>query len=129
MKENCVIEQTQEIDMTINDIKHSPEVMAFASMFHYGCLGIEKTEADIRASVKRVIDSGYYLQALDVELIYASLVLELFNGRTPVHASVSYPLGNMDKKKKLRDLDLMIRIGVSQCAYCLNYRNILDQLE
>jgi hypothetical protein len=39
----------------MTDISHSPEVMAFAHMFHYGILGIEKREQDIRAGVKRVV--------------------------------------------------------------------------
>jgi len=112
--------------MTNNEIKHSPEVMSFASMFHYGVLGIEKTESDVRKGVQRVLDSGYILKAMNVELIYAPLVVKLIDNKMPVHTPVSYPLGNLALKKKLRDIELMIQIGVRNSAYCLNYRNILD---
>ena len=107
-------------------LRHSPEVMSFASMFHYGILGVEKTERDVRAGVQRVLDSGYTVTAVDVELIYAPLTVELLNGRMTVHSPVSYPLGNMGLKKKLRDIEKMIEVGVRDSAYCLNYRNILD---
>jgi deoxyribose-phosphate aldolase len=108
------------------DLRHSPEVMAFAGMFHFGVLGIEKTEQDIRAGVQRVLDSGYKVTAVDVELVYAPLTIELLEGRMTVHSPVSYPLGNLTLKKKLRDLEKMIEVGVRDSAYCLNYRHILD---
>ena len=110
----------------MEDIKQSPEVMAFAGMFHYGVLGIEKTEADVRTAVQRVIDSGYVLTAVDVELIYAPMVIDMIAGRMTVHAPISYPLGNLTLRKKLRDLQTMINIGIGDTAWCLNYRNILD---
>ncbi|MFK7801669.1 MAG: hypothetical protein AB8G95_08575 [Anaerolineae bacterium] len=110
----------------MTDLRHSPEVMAFAGMFHFGVLGVEKTEADVRTAVQRVLDSGYTLTAVDVELIYAPLVIDMIAGRMTVHSPVSYPLGNLTQKKKLRDLEKMIEIGVRDSAWCLNYRNILD---
>ena len=106
--------------------KHSPEVMAFAGMFHFGVLGIEKTEADVRQAVQRVIDSGYILTAVDVELVYAPMVIAMIEGRMTVHAPISYPLGNLTLRKKLRDLETMKKIGIGDTAWCLNYRNILD---
>jgi len=110
----------------MENLRHSPEVKAFAGMFHYGVLGVAKTEEDVRAGVKKVLESGYTLTAVDVELIYAPLAIELLDGRMTVHSPVSYPLGNMTLKKKLRDLEKMIEVGVRDSAYCLNYRYILD---
>ena len=110
----------------MEELRHAPEVMAFAGMFHYGVLGVEKTEGDVRTAVQRVLDSGYVLTAVDVELIHAPLVLEMIAGRMTVHSPVSYPLGNLTQKKKLRDLEKMIEIGVRDTAWCLNYRHILD---
>lgn len=112
--------------MPVSDRRHDAEVMAFTHMFHYGILGIEKTENDIREGVKRVLDSGYILQAMDVEIIYAPLVVALLEGKITVHSPVSYPLGNLTLQKKLRDIEQMIKIGVRDSAYCLTYRNILD---
>ena len=110
----------------MENLRHSPEVMAFAGMFHYGVLGVAKTEEDVRAGVKRILKSGYTFTAYDVELIYAPLAIELLDWRMTVHAPVSYPLGNMTLKKKLRDIEKMIEVGVRDSAYCLNYRDILD---
>ena len=110
----------------MEDLRHSPEVMAFAGMFHFGVLGVEKTEKDVRTAVQRVLDSGYILTAVDVELIHAPLVIEMIAGRMTVHSPISYPLGNLTLKKKLRDLEKMIEVGVRDSAYCLNYRHILD---
>lgn len=110
----------------MEDLRHSPEVMAFAAMFHYGVLGVVKTEEDVRAGVKRALDSGYTLTAVDVEVIYAPLAIELLEGQMTVHSPVSYPLGNMTLKKKHRDIEKLIEVGVRDTAYCLNYRNILD---
>jgi len=112
--------------MIDNDLRYSPEVMAFAGMFHYGILGIEKTEADVRSGIQRVLDSGYRLTAVDVELIYVPMTIDMIGGRATVHSPISYPLGNLTLKKKLRDLEDMMRIGVRDSAYCLNYRYILD---
>jgi deoxyribose-phosphate aldolase len=112
--------------MDREDLRHIPEVDAFASMFHYGILGIEKTAEDVRAGVKRVLDSGYTPTAMDVEMIHAPMVVEMLDGRVTTHTPISYPLGNLTLHKKLRDLQRLIEIGVRDSAYCLNYRHILD---
>lgn len=110
----------------MEDLSQSPEVKKFASMFHYGILGVEKTLADVNIGVKRVLESGYTPTAVDVEMIHAPYVVEMLQGRITTHTPISYPLGNMPIQKKLRDLDLLIEIGVRDSAFCLNYRNILD---
>jgi deoxyribose-phosphate aldolase len=112
--------------MEIDDLRHAPEVNAFASMFHYGILGIEKTIDDVREGVKRVFDSGYIPTAVDVEMIHAPMVVEMLEGRITTHTPISYPLGNLTLRKKLRDMECLIEIGVRDSAYCLNYRHILD---
>ncbi|MGD8807132.1 MAG: hypothetical protein PVH65_14845 [Chloroflexota bacterium] len=110
----------------MEELRHAPEVDAFAGMFHYGVLGIEKRVEDVRAGVQRVFDSGYIPTAVDVEMIHAPMVVEMLEGRITTHTPISYPLGNLTLRKKLRDLERLIEIGVRDSAYCLNYRNILD---
>lgn len=110
----------------MDDLRHDPRVKKFASMFHYGILGIEKTEVDVRNGVQRVLDSGYIPTAVDVEMIHAPMVVDILQGRITTHTPISYPLGNLTLRKKLRDLEKLIEIGVRDSAYCLNYRNILD---
>ena len=95
-------------------------------MFHYGVLGIEKTVDDVIEGVHRVLDSGYIPTAMDVEMIHAPLVVDMLEGKITTHTPISYPLGNLTLRKKLRDLERLIEIGVRDSAYCLNYRNILD---
>ena len=110
----------------MEDLKHAPEVEAFAGMFHYGILGIEKSVEEVIVGVNRVFDSGYIPTAVDVEMIHAPMVVEMLEGRITTHTPISYPLGNLTLRKKLRDLERLIEIGVRDSAYCLNYRNILD---
>lgn len=110
----------------MEDLRHAPEVKAFASMFHYGILGIEKTAAEVVEGVHRVWDSGYIPTAMDVEMIHAPMVVEMMEGKITTHTPISYPLGNLTLRKKLRDLERLIEIGVRDSAYCLNYRHILD---
>jgi deoxyribose-phosphate aldolase len=110
----------------MDDLRSAPEVKAFAGMFHYGILGIEKTIEDVRAGVKRVLDSGYIPTAVDVEMIHAPIAVEMLQGKVTTHTPISYPLGNLTTRKKLRDLERLIEIGVRDSAFCLNYRHILD---
>lgn len=110
----------------MEDLRHAPEVKAFAGMFHYGILGIEKTIGEVRDGVQRVLDSGYTPTAVDVEMIHAPMVVEMLEGKITTHTPISYPLGNLTLRKKLRDLECLIEIGVRDSAYCLNYRNILS---
>lgn len=110
----------------MEDLRHNPEVLSFAGMFHFGVLGIEKTAEDVRIGVDKVLDSGYIPTAVDVEMIHAPMVVDMLDGKVTTHTPISYPLGNMTLRKKLRDLERLIEIGVRDSAYCLNYRNILD---
>jgi deoxyribose-phosphate aldolase len=112
--------------MDFEYLRHAPEVDAFVGMFHYGILGIEKTAEEVREGVHRVLDSGYIPTAMDVEMIHAPMVVEMMEGRVTTHTPISYPLGNLTLRKKLRDMERLIEIGVRDSAYCLNYRDILD---
>jgi deoxyribose-phosphate aldolase len=113
--------------MTVTqDDRYSPEVMDFASRFHYASLGVEKTYQDLRIAIDKVLESGYVLEAFDCQMIYVPLALELFQGRVKVHSPISYPLGNMTLKKKLRDLAYFKKIGLQDSCWCLNFRELLD---
>jgi deoxyribose-phosphate aldolase len=108
------------------DPKFAPDVMDFASRFHFASLGVEKTTEDVRLAIQRVLDSGYILEAFDCQMIHISLALEMFQGKVKVHSPISYPLGNMTLSKKLRDLDYFMKVGIRDSCWCLNYREILD---
>jgi deoxyribose-phosphate aldolase len=107
-------------------LRYAPEVVELASRFHFASLGVEKTVEDLRAAIQRVLDSGYTLEAFDCQMIHAPLAIEMFQGKVKVHSPISYPLGNMTLRKKLRDLDYMKKIGIRDSCWCLNYREILD---
>jgi deoxyribose-phosphate aldolase len=108
------------------DDRYSQEVRDFASRFHFASLGVEKTSQDLRVAIKKVLDSGYIIEAFDCQMIYAPLAIDLFQGRVKVHSPISYPLGNMTLKKKLRDLEYFKKIGIRDSCWCLNYHEILD---
>jgi deoxyribose-phosphate aldolase len=108
------------------DIRFSPEVRELASRFHYASLGVEKTVEDLRIAIQRVLDSGYIIEAFDCQMIHAPLAIDMLSGRVKVHSPISYPLGNMTLRKKLRDLDYFKKIGIKDSCWCLNYREILD---
>ncbi len=108
------------------DDRFSPEVMDFASRFHFASLGVEKTSQDLREAIEKVLNSGYIIEAFDCQMIYAPLAIDLFQGRIKVHSPISYPMGNMTIKKKIRDLDYFKKIGIKDSCWCLNYREIID---
>lgn len=112
--------------MQVADYRYAPEVVDLASRFHYASLGVEKTVDDLRVAIQQVIDSGYILEAFDCQMIHASLAIEMLEGRMKVHSPISYPLGNMTMRKKLRDLDFMKQVGIEDSCWCLNYGDILD---
>jgi deoxyribose-phosphate aldolase len=108
------------------DDRFHPEVMDFASRFHFASLGVEKTSLDLREAINKVLESGYIIEAFDCQMIYAPLAIDLFQERIKVHSPISYPMGNMTIKKKLRDLDYFKKIGIKDSCWCLNYREIID---
>jgi len=106
--------------------RDSKEVKDFASLFHYGTLGIEKTSQDLRADIQKVRDSGYSFKAFNCEMIHAPLAIQLLEGRMRVHVPISYPLGNMTLNKKFLDLEYCAKIGVDEDCVCLNFGAIVS---
>ncbi len=102
------------------------EVRDFASLFHYGTLGIAKTTRDLRADLDRVLASGYTFKAYNVEMIHAGLTREILAGRMRLHVPISYPLGNFTLRKKQIDLAYCAGAGVDESCVCLNYGAILS---
>jgi deoxyribose-phosphate aldolase len=106
--------------------KESKEVKDFASLFHYGTLGIEKTTQHLRQDLKKVLESGFTFKAYNVEMTLAALTKELLDGRMRIHIPISYPLGNMTGYKKQIDLAYCQKIGIDESCVCLNYGAIVS---
>jgi deoxyribose-phosphate aldolase len=106
--------------------RQSKEVRDFASLFHYGTLGIAKTTEDLRRDMQKALDSGFSFKAYNVEMTLAPLTRELLDGRMRLHVPIAYPLGNFTLRKKQADLDCCLAIGVDESCVCLHYGAILS---
>ncbi len=106
--------------------RQSKEVKDFASLFHYGTLGIAKTTHDLRRDIQKVLDSGFNFKAYNVEMTLAPLTKELLDGKMRLHVPIAYPMGNFTLRKKQADLEYCVRIGVDESCVCLNYGAILS---
>lgn len=102
------------------------EAQEFMKLCHFGCQGVGKTETDVLVAVKRVLDSGYKLKAFDTEIIYIPLVKELLPSGIPLHAAVSYPMGRSTLKQKLRDLERVRSVGVSDTCLSIDWQAIFS---
>lgn len=103
------------------------DVYNFASMFHWGVLGIEKTYEDLRRGVEKVIESGFKIQAFNTEMTLAKVAKQMLGGKQRIHIPISYPLGNMTIKKKLIDLEYAARIGSDESCIVLNHSYIFSK--
>jgi deoxyribose-phosphate aldolase len=101
--------------------KIQDEAKQFASMFHFGVQGIEKSEAQMHADVKKLIDLGYTPRAFDTELNYLELVTECYGDRFNIHVPLDYPMGRSITQKKLRDLEYIKNCGCIDNCVCVNY--------
>lgn len=103
------------------------DVYNFASMFHWGVLGIEKTHEDLKLGVEKVKESGFKIQAFNTEMTLAKEAKQMFGSQQRIHIPISYPMGNMTLKKKLIDLEYAIKIGSDESCIVLNHKNIFSK--
>lgn len=102
------------------------EAKDFMKLCHFGCQGIGKTEADVRAAVKRLVQSGYSLKAFDTEIVYVPLVKTLLPKGIPIHSAISYPMGRCLLKQKLYDLQRVYDIGVEDTCLSVDWQAIFS---
>jgi len=103
------------------------DVYNFASMFHWGVLGIDKTHEDLRLGVEKVKESGFKIQAFNTEMTLAKEAKQMFGSQQRIHIPISYPSGNMTLNKKLIDLEYAIKIGSDESCVVLNHDNIFSK--
>ena len=102
------------------------QVQAFAAQFHFGVQGLEKTEAQMIADAKRVMEKGYHLRAFDSEIGFLKKAIELFGDYFKIHVPIDYPMGRSFMVKKMRELEYAAQNGCIDCCVCLNYGHIFD---
>jgi deoxyribose-phosphate aldolase len=102
------------------------EGQAFMARCHYGVQGVAKTEEDVRAALKRLLDSGFTPIAFDTEVTFIPLARDITQGKIKMHSAVSYPLGRMTLKKKLQDLENLVKMGVEDTCVCLDWQAIFS---
>jgi len=103
-----------------------PRVQAFASVFHFGCLGEEKTQADMRADALRLRRSGLNIEAFDCEISMLAAARDVLGGYAKLHVPIGYPAGNATIRQKMYQLEHVIGEGIDDSCYCLDYANLVD---
>ena len=103
-----------------------PRVQAFASIFHFGCLGEEKTLADVIAEALKLRRSGLNIEAFDCEASMLDAARDTLGGYAKLHVPIGYPAGNATLKQKLFQLDYLLDQGIDDSCYCLDYANLVD---
>ncbi|XXK30043.1 hypothetical protein ACMAY7_11145 [Rhodobacteraceae bacterium nBUS_24] len=102
-----------------------PRIQAFAGMFHFGCLGEEKTLEDGIAEAKRLRASGLNIEAYDCEVTMLAAARDILKGYCKLHVPVGYPGGNVAQSQKLHQLDYLLGEGIEDSCYCLDYADIV----
>ncbi len=102
------------------------EGRTFMGRCHFGTQGVAKTEQDVKDALQRLLDSGFMTIAFDIESNYARMVKELTEGRVPLHAAVSYPMGRMTLKQKLYGLQNMLDLGIEDTCVCIDWQAIFS---
>lgn len=103
-----------------------PRVQAFASVFHFGCLGEEKTQADVISEAAKLRRSGLNIEAFDCEASMLPAARDILGGYAKLHVPIAYPAGNATLKQKLYQLEYLLGQGIDDSCYCLDYSNLLE---
>lgn len=111
-------------------MKHSyyadPRIQAFASMFHFGVLGEEKTQEDVILEATGLRNSGLNIEAFDCEATMLPAARDILGGFCKLHVPIGYPGGNICLAQKLYQLEYLLGQNIDDSCYCLNYSNLLD---
>ena len=99
---------------------------AFVAHCHYGVQGIIKTEDDVKQALYRLKETGFKPVAFDTEIPFVKMVKEMTEGTLKVHVAISYPLGRMILKKKMQDLENLLKLGVEDTCVCLDWQAIFS---
>lgn len=89
---------------------------------HFGVQGIAKTEQDVKLALDRLMQTGFKPMAFDTEMNFVPMLKELTQGEINLHCAVSYPLGRMTLKKKMQDLETLLKWEFWMYVYVLTGR-------
>lgn len=93
---------------------------------HFGVQGIEKTEDDVKAALARLQATGYKPMAFDTEMNFVSMIRDLVGDIYNLHCAVSYPLGRMTLKKKMQDLETLLKMDIKDVCVCLDWQALFS---
>ncbi len=102
------------------------EAKTFMGRCHFGCQGIEKTEQNVIDTMNKALDEGFLPAAFDSEIVYVPLMKSIIGEKVPIHAAVSYPKGCMTLNQKMKDLERLRKIGVTDTCVCLNWQALFS---
>ena len=115
---------------TVDDAAIRERVRSEANDFmqhcHFGVQGIAATEADVRAAIARLKESGFRCIAFDTEMIWVPLAKQELGDEIAIHAAVSYPMGRMLPEMKLKHLQKLLDLGVTDTCVCLDWQAIFS---
>jgi len=103
-----------------------PRVQAFASIFHFGCLGEEKRLDDVVQEARKLRQSGLNIEAFDCEANMLEAARDVLGGFVKLHVPIGYPAGNATRKQKMFQLEYLLGQVVDDSCYCLDYANLVD---
>ncbi|MDO4288449.1 MAG: hypothetical protein Q4C55_04600 [Eubacterium sp.] len=96
------------------------------SKAHFGVQGIAKTENDVKAALSRLQKTGFKPMAFDTEMNFVPIVRNIVGDTYNLHCAVSYPLGRMTLKKKMQDLETLLKMDIKDVCVCLDWQAIFS---
>ena len=101
-------------------------VEQFASMFHTAALGVRTGRELLEFEANRVKNSGFHFQAFNVESPYLELADEILEGTHQLMVPIGYPIGAQTLKKRMADMDYIVKHRADQCCVPIDYQAALS---
>ena len=101
-------------------------VEQFASMFHTAALGVRTGKELVKFEAERVRNSGYRFQAFNLESPYLEMADDILEGTHQLMVPIGYPIGGQTLKKKMTDLEYIVKHRADQCCITIDYQAALS---
>lgn len=94
-------------------------------MCFYGKQGICATVEDVKTSALALKESGFVPMAFGINMNFVKIVKDLLgDDYCTLHNAIAYPTGRMTVKKKLKDMETRLEIGIKDVCVCLDWQTI-----
>lgn len=114
----AVIEKPKDMmDLTVEE---------FASMFHTAAIGMYTGKELVKFEAERVRDSGYHFQAFNIESPYLEFAQDILGDTIQYMVPIAYPVGGQTLRKRLSDMEYIVKHQADQCCVSINYTAALS---